>query len=48
LNENSWKYDSIGAVISIIESRGYDTVSKAANWMLPILVLAFVACRVVA
>jgi len=38
----------IGAIISIIAARGYDTVSKAANWMSPIIVLAFVACGVVA
>ncbi|MBP0903820.1 purine-cytosine permease family protein [Mariniflexile gromovii] len=39
---------AIGAVISIIAARGYDTVSKAANWMSPIIVLAFVACGIVA
>lgn len=38
----------IGAIISLIASKGYDTVSKAANWMSPIIVLAFVACGVVA
>ncbi|MFK7831822.1 MAG: cytosine permease [Winogradskyella sp.] len=38
----------IGAVISIIAARGYDTVSKAANWMSPIIVIAFIACGVVA
>ena len=38
----------IGAVISIIAARGYDTVTKAANFMSPIIVLAFVACAVVA
>lgn len=38
----------IGAVISIVAARGYDTVSKAATWMSPIIVLAFVACGVVA
>ena len=38
----------IGAVISLIASKGYDTVSKAANWMSPIIVLAFVACGFVA
>ncbi|WP_158837385.1 purine-cytosine permease family protein [Polaribacter sp. L3A8] len=38
----------IGAVISIIAARGYDTVTKAANWMSPIIVIAFVACGVVA
>jgi len=38
----------IGAVISIIAARGYDTVSKAADWMSPIIVIAFLACGVVA
>ena len=38
----------IGAVISLIASKGYDTVSKAANWMSPIIVVAFLACGVVA
>jgi purine-cytosine permease-like protein len=38
----------IGAVISLIASKGYDTVSKAANWMSPIIVLGFLACGVVA
>lgn len=38
----------IGAVISIIAARGYDTVSKAANWMSPIIVIAFLACGIVA
>ena len=38
----------IGAVISLIASKGYDTVSKAANWMSPLIVLAFIACGVVA
>ncbi|MFT5883631.1 MAG: NCS1 family nucleobase:cation symporter-1 [Arcticibacterium sp.] len=38
----------IGAVISLVASKGYDTVSKAANWMSPVIVLAFIACGVVA
>lgn len=38
----------LGAVISIIAARGYDTVSKAANWMSPVIVIAFLACGVVA
>lgn len=38
----------IGAVISIIAARGYDTVSKAANWMSPVIVVAFLACGIVA
>jgi len=38
----------IGAVISIIAAKGYETVSKAANWMSPIIVIAFIACGIVA
>lgn len=38
----------VGAVIALIASRGYDTVSKAANWMSPVIVLAFLACGIVA
>jgi purine-cytosine permease-like protein len=38
----------VGAVISLVASRGYDMVSRAANWMSPLIVLAFVACGVVA
>jgi len=38
----------IGAIISLVASKGYDTVSKAANWMSPIIVLAFLACGIVA
>jgi len=38
----------IGAVISLIASKGYDTVSKAANWMSPVIVFAFIACGIVA
>jgi purine-cytosine permease-like protein len=39
---------AIGAVITIIAARGYATVSKAANYMSPIIVIAFIACGVVA
>lgn len=38
----------IGAVISIIAAKGYNVVTKAANWMSPIIVVAFIACGVVA
>ncbi len=38
----------IGAVISLIAARGYDTVAKAANIMSPFIVLAFLACGIVA
>jgi purine-cytosine permease-like protein len=39
---------AVGAVISIIAARGYSSVAKAANWMAPFIVLAFLACGVVA
>ncbi len=38
----------VGALISIIAAKGYDTISKAANWMSPFIVLAFLAAGVVA
>lgn len=38
----------IGTVISLVAARGYDMVCKAANWMSPIIVLAFLACGFVA
>jgi purine-cytosine permease-like protein len=38
----------IGLLISVIAAKGYDTVAKAANWMSPIIVIAFLACGVVA
>ena len=38
----------VGAVISIVAARGYDAVSKASNWMSPFIVLAFLACGIVA
>ena len=38
----------VGAIISIVAARGYGSVSKAANWMAPFIVLAFIACGVVA
>ncbi|WP_228852958.1 purine-cytosine permease family protein [Aegicerativicinus sediminis] len=37
----------LGAAISLIAAKGFSTVSKAANWMSPFIVLAFVACGVV-
>lgn len=37
---------AIGAVISMIAAKGYDTVTKAANWKSPIIVLVFIACGV--
>lgn len=38
----------LGTVISLIAAKGYETVAKAANWMSPIIVLAFIACGFVA
>ncbi|PCJ94481.1 MAG: hypothetical protein COA50_12020 [Flavobacteriaceae bacterium] len=38
----------IGTVISLIAAKGFNTVSKAANWMSPIIVIAFLACGIVA
>lgn len=38
----------LGAVISLIAAKGYSTVSKAANWMSPVIVIAFLACGIVA
>ena len=39
---------AVGAVITLIAARGYDMVSKAANWMSPFIVLAFLVCGFVA
>ena len=39
---------AVGAVITLIAARGYETVSRAANWMSPVIVLAFLACGIVA
>ncbi|TDB61437.1 hypothetical protein EZE20_19660 [Arundinibacter roseus] len=39
---------AIGAVISIVAARGYDTVSRFANIASPWMVLVFLACGVVA
>jgi len=38
----------IGAVISLVAARGYSSVAKAANWMSPFIVLAFVVSGFVA
>ena len=38
----------VGLIIALIAARGYDTVAKAANWMSPFIVLAFLACGIVA
>ena len=39
---------AIGFVISIVAARGYNSVAKAANYMSPFIVLAFLACGLVA
>jgi purine-cytosine permease-like protein len=39
---------TIGAVISIIAAKGFNMVSKAANWMSPFIVLAFFVSGIVA
>lgn len=38
----------LGAMISIIAAKGYGTVSKAANWMSPFIVIAFFIAGIVA
>lgn len=39
---------AIGAVISVIAARGYNSVSKAANWFAPMIVAGFLICGIVA
>lgn len=38
----------LGTIISLVAARGYNSVARAANWMAPLIVAAFVACGVVA
>ncbi len=38
----------IGAIISLVAARGYNAVARAANWMAPLIILAFVAAGWVA
>ncbi len=38
----------IGALISMVAAKGYNMVSKAANWMSPFIVLAFLVSGIVA
>lgn len=38
---------AIGALISVVASKGYAMVSQAANWMAPVIVIAFLACGLV-
>ncbi len=37
----------LGTLISLIAARGYGAVAKAANWMAPFIILAFLACGMV-
>ncbi len=39
---------AVGAVISVVAARGYNSVAKAANWMSPFIVLAFLVAGIVA
>lgn len=39
---------AVGAIISVIAARGYAAVSTAANWMSPLIVVAFLAAGFVA
>ena len=39
---------AVGAVISIVAARGYNSVAKVANWMSPFIVLAFLVAGIVA
>ncbi len=38
----------VGSAISLIAAKGYDTISQAANWMSPLIVLAFIVAGIVA
>lgn len=38
----------VGAIIAIVAARGYNSVAKAANWMSPFIVLAFLVAGIVA
>lgn len=38
----------LGALIALVAARGYNSVSRAANWMAPLIILAFLACGLVA
>ena len=39
---------AVGAVISLVAAKGYNAVAKAANWMSPFIVLAFLIAGIVA
>jgi NCS1 family nucleobase:cation symporter-1 len=38
----------VGTVITVIAAKGYSSVARAANWMSPFIVIAFIACGIVA
>jgi purine-cytosine permease-like protein len=38
----------LGSLITWVAAKGYGMVSKAANWMAPVIVLAFLSCGIVA
>mgnify|MGYP003305541339 CR=1 FL=1 len=38
----------IGSLTTWVAAKGYTMVSKAANWMSPIIILSFLACGIVA
>ena len=38
----------IGGITTWIAARGYNMVSRAANWMSPIIIFAFLACGIIA
>jgi len=38
----------IGGITTWIAAKGYNMVSKAANWMSPIIIFAFLACGIIA
>jgi len=38
----------VGLVISIVAAKGYQTVTNAAKWMSPLIILAFIACGIIA
>src|SRR5690606_31486821 len=38
----------IGAIISLVAAKGFNMVAQAANWMSPVIVIAFLACGIVA
>lgn len=39
---------TLGVLITLVAAKGYEALSKAANWMAPVIVGAFLACGIVA